>query len=381
MDEAKQLLIPEKLKVGFQKREGTYTGKLAFVVYYDGKGVLRKEKSWEGWRHKNIKAEEYTNEPTEGFVLNKSGGGSRNSYHSWNPRNEFIRVYDPRGFEFEISLPNLLFILRETDCSRGKGLEGKFVYAWDGQELVLLPAGSEDYKHSKNFTALQTKTVSFKDMVPGTTFTTKRQEDLTFLGKFDHHFMYQPDGYRASAKKDASGKDKRFVFWSDEDKRFVFLKELKTIAVLKSDVVHPDFADLVAKYGKSENGSPVTELFLKEVPSKQKENYGNNESWFYEESPGVFVEATTRFKYNQGWTDQVEYIQTQARYSVEKGVLVKRSYNTTAYAPGVSPARNYGYSSSPSDSGTWHEPTTHRLFAKTEGGGKVRVTYDTFKKD
>jgi O-acetyl-ADP-ribose deacetylase (regulator of RNase III) len=42
MSENAKLIIPDKLKIGFQKREGTYTGKLAFVVYIDSKGVLRK---------------------------------------------------------------------------------------------------------------------------------------------------------------------------------------------------------------------------------------------------------------------------------------------------------------------------------------------------
>ena len=41
----KQLFIPSRICVGAQKREGTYTGKLAYVIYYDLKGVRRKEKS------------------------------------------------------------------------------------------------------------------------------------------------------------------------------------------------------------------------------------------------------------------------------------------------------------------------------------------------
>lgn len=35
--------IPEILNVGYQERHGTYTGKLAYVVYTDAKGKLRKE--------------------------------------------------------------------------------------------------------------------------------------------------------------------------------------------------------------------------------------------------------------------------------------------------------------------------------------------------
>ncbi len=40
-----KFFIPSKIKVGFQERSDTYTGKLAYIIYYDNKGVLRKERS------------------------------------------------------------------------------------------------------------------------------------------------------------------------------------------------------------------------------------------------------------------------------------------------------------------------------------------------
>ena len=72
--------IPKTIKVGYQKRGDTYTGKLAYVIYTDDKGKLRKEKSWQGWRDGKIKPSDFDNEPTSGFVLNKGvGGGGRGS--------------------------------------------------------------------------------------------------------------------------------------------------------------------------------------------------------------------------------------------------------------------------------------------------------------
>lgn len=65
------IFIPKKINVGYQNRSGTYTGKLAYIIYYDEKGVLRKERSWNGWRDEDIPNDEFDNEPTEGFVLNK----------------------------------------------------------------------------------------------------------------------------------------------------------------------------------------------------------------------------------------------------------------------------------------------------------------------
>ena len=69
------IFIPKKINVGFQNRDDTYTGKLAYVIYYDEKGKLRKEKSWNSWRDQNIPNEEFDNVPISGFVLNKRAGG------------------------------------------------------------------------------------------------------------------------------------------------------------------------------------------------------------------------------------------------------------------------------------------------------------------
>ena len=66
-----KLYIPKTIKVGFQKREGTFAGKLAYIIYTDDKGVLRKEKSWQGWRDQKIEPLDFENEPTSGFMINK----------------------------------------------------------------------------------------------------------------------------------------------------------------------------------------------------------------------------------------------------------------------------------------------------------------------
>ena len=69
------IYIPDKIKVGYCKRKDTYTGKLAYVIYYDERGKLRKETSWQNWRDKNISPDDFENVPTEGFVLNRKAGG------------------------------------------------------------------------------------------------------------------------------------------------------------------------------------------------------------------------------------------------------------------------------------------------------------------
>ncbi|MGL4211229.1 MAG: hypothetical protein ACRCRT_06745 [Cetobacterium somerae] len=198
------VFIPKQINVGFQNRSGTYTGKLAYIIYIDEKGVLRKEKSWEGWRDKKINPMLCNNEPTEGFVLNKKAGGYASG---WNHRQTYTRVYDPRGFEFEITIPNLLYILEHTNCIKGKGLEGEFVYGWDGQDLWLLPCSAPDTQNAINesnklFCGKEDK-LTTKDLIVGHTYIKKNREKGVYIGK----------------RKDSSGKNKhvfvRPVSWFD----------------------------------------------------------------------------------------------------------------------------------------------------------------------
>lgn len=177
------LYIPNKLKVGFQKRQDTFTKKLAYVIYYDDKGKLRKEASWSSWRDDKIPAEEYENVPTSGFMINKNV--ERYNWSHFSNNRSYIRIHDPRGFEFEVTPENLIGILMSGDCTH-RLLDGEFVYGWHGTNLVLLPVNTEEYKKSMSFTALQSKKVSTKDLTPGFTYKTKKQlEELVYLGRFD----------------------------------------------------------------------------------------------------------------------------------------------------------------------------------------------------
>lgn len=184
-----KLNIPDKIKVGFQERSDTYTGKLSYITYINKKGKLAKEISWEGWRDKKITPLELDNVPTEGFVLNKKAGGYSTG---WNHRQTYCRVYDPRDFEFEINIENLLYILQECTSSKGKGLEGKFVYAWSGKDLVLLPVDSLDYKMSKQLID-STEKITMKSLKIGASYKGKVpnskdiSDNLVYIGKMTWH--------------------------------------------------------------------------------------------------------------------------------------------------------------------------------------------------
>lgn len=245
------LFIPTKIKVGYVKRNDTYSKKLAFVIYYDSKGKLRKEKSFEGWRDKSIPTEEFDNKPSTGFVINKDV--QRSSEWFGSGRN-MIRVYDNRGIEFEITCDNLIFILMTTDCLK-RGLEGEFVYAWYGKELVLLPTGCEEYKKSQNFTKLQSAKIGAKMMVPGCSYKTKDMNDYIYLGHFMYYLAY--DHYYRKLKKDK----KQYVFISDDKYKSIhLLSGLTSLSAVNSDVPVTNYAELMEIYKKSVHSAKVSKV-------------------------------------------------------------------------------------------------------------------------
>lgn len=256
--------IPEKISVGFRERSDTYTGKLAYVVYTDAKGVLRKATSWNGWRDRAIPPEEYKNEPTSGFVLNKGVGGVRDSY-GWNPRNEYIRVYDPRGFEFEISVANLLFILQECTSVKGKGLEGEFVYAWDKKDLVLLPVQSNEYKKCSEFTQNQTRKVTKKDMVEGHTYRMKNNVNVMYLGRHDYYELdYTWKGGGRTFTSGHKGKRHFFLNLDTSEKgnnpSYIIQPGFTSLAIKTSSGVCNSFAEEYIKLIESSYTNPVTQV-------------------------------------------------------------------------------------------------------------------------
>lgn len=180
------IFIPKRINVGFQNRNDTYTGKLAYVIYYDEKGKLRKEPSWQNWRDKSIDPQELDNEPMTGFVLNKKVGGT---CYNWDPRQTYTRVYDPRGFEFEITIPNLLWILENGDCIKGKGLDGEFVYGWDGADLLLVPVNAPEYAASQKLNAVKFENtfIKGKDLIVGHAYKFVDDKEYIFLGRYNYY--------------------------------------------------------------------------------------------------------------------------------------------------------------------------------------------------
>ena len=282
-----KLRIPERIKVGFQKRDDTYTGKLGYVI----SGGRKKDPiSWNNWRAKNIPPQEFDNTPIEGFVLNRDVGGTQRNY-DWNARREKVRVFDPRDFEFEITVENVLLILQECSSIKGKGLEGQFVLAWSGSNVILLPVTSQEYKTSVEFMELGAKKVAKSDIQEGGTYLTKDKVNVMYLGR--HAWFEEIPSYCYHRRQINRGEKKHIFLNLDQAnqlhsknrKRDCYFVEtgFSKLAHKTSETPSPQYAEEYEKLQASQFISVPKELVVK--PAKLK-NIGND-SWYYAENIGL----------------------------------------------------------------------------------------------
>ncbi len=399
------LIIPKLCKAGFNKRTDTYSGKLAYVIYQDNKKVWRKETSWNGWIQKpgqkvnagwNAKTREYITEtigedmaplefdniPTAGFVLNRKVGGHSNG---WNHRNTYCRVFDPRGFEFEIQVPNLLFILQEVESMPGKALSGEFVYAWDGKDLVLLPCSSHDYVESQKFTESQSVKISAKTLIPGATYRDKSKEKKTwvYLGRLDY-CSHETRYVKGVSKKDCVIR-KEHVFWQPEktywgwrDKTGFSTPAPTSLCECVNPECHPEFADLLEKYQKSKYASGYVGIKSKKITlSSLKEKPGYSYLEAHNEGK-LFIGDTSITIYqvvNDGWGEDrgkvrgygIGYDQV---FRFENGLISSASENRKSYY--------YGGHSRTADYKTLEElfaaKEISQIYQLTEKGGEILLT-------
>ena len=269
------IYIPEKIRIGFQKRKDTFTGKLAYVICFDEKGKLRKETSWESWRDKSIQHIDLDNKPTEGFVFNK--GVQRHGYYGSGK--SIIRVHHPDDFEFEISIDNLVAILMNSDVSK-RDIKGKFVFAWAGKDLILLPVDSIEYKAAIDFTDKQFKNISTKELKKGFTYSLKKsKQQITYLGYFNFNNKY-PD---VSNYKDKIKETKKHIFY-DENYKFI-TPSITTLSECVVESIDKNYGIAYAKYEKSIHfkslnmvvfKDPEVKKFGQEKDRRVFKNFGEN---------------------------------------------------------------------------------------------------------
>ena len=133
------------------------------------------------------------------------------------------------------------------DCSR-RVLDGEFVYAWSGKDLILLPASSEEYQKSVEYSKLQGCSVKTKQLIPGASYKTKKQVDLIYLGKFDWFTQVKEGDKWSGHGKHIRKSKKMFVFCDGEE--LITLPSIQSLASVNTEVPVSNYAELMDIFQK-----------------------------------------------------------------------------------------------------------------------------------
>ena len=166
--------FPDKHYVGFQARPSHDEVPLGFMTP-DGtdKAAVKRKETVDNWSKSGgyygrneaqdtLPAQTYENKPLIGFKL---GRNVRHGY-GWGQGNVKWRIEDPRGFELEITSPNLAQIMGFCTIQEGEILE-ECIWARLGAENILVPVNSDVYVNAIKNTERMSKSASLRDLKIG----------------------------------------------------------------------------------------------------------------------------------------------------------------------------------------------------------------------
>lgn len=196
----KDIKIPTQHYVGFNKR-GDHEIPLGFMTPDGTDDSAKKRKAtvdqWakgQSWQNKiPLPAQVFENKPLSGFKFGNSvrhGGGWGQGTVKW-------RIEDPRGFELEISSPNLQQIMEISTIECGEILD-KCIWGRLKNENILIPVTSEVYKTAQLNTERAGKSASLKDLNIGDHVVLQNGKEGRYFGA---HYQVQAS-YEKKIKQD-----------------------------------------------------------------------------------------------------------------------------------------------------------------------------------
>ncbi len=144
--------IFEKNYVGVNHdRKDVTLAPLAFLTPYEDNAAGKKRResvlAWLG-QHYYHSDEEKARKPKDTRILpNTPRDGFRvvDFASRWTTSNKFARIYDPNGFELEISIENLIDIMLYTVVDHGV-IRGEMIWGRENGQNRLVPVDSEVYR-------------------------------------------------------------------------------------------------------------------------------------------------------------------------------------------------------------------------------------------
>jgi len=195
-----KIKIFSQLYVGL-KDQGVGQPKLGFATPFEKGSAFEKRKSTvDNWATTRVykpdtqkyeySAPEVTtveNELRSGFKITDD---VRRIY--WGGGNVVWRVYDPLGFELEITSGNLMAIIQVCGIDPGGNIRGKCCWGRDGAVNVLLHEDSDVYQNAfkKAEDLNKMKALSAKTKAVGAKYILQDGQEVIYLGKF-HTYAVQ----------------------------------------------------------------------------------------------------------------------------------------------------------------------------------------------
>lgn len=225
MSEDKSIKFPEKHYIGFQKRSEDALPLAFMTPDGDDSTALKRKATVDRWAgDSKIESITYENNPLPGFRL------VRNIKHGygWGQGNVKWRIEDPRGFELEITSPNLSQLLNYCEIKQGD-IQEDCIWARSGNENILVPVNSDVYKAALANTARSKKIASLKDLKLGDVVVLQNGYEGTFLGSFYFfHFNQWKPGFSCGDKK-------RFIFKDSTGKQYLTISSPKLAEIIPGD--------------------------------------------------------------------------------------------------------------------------------------------------
>jgi hypothetical protein len=153
----------EKVYVGFQKRNTESGSPLGFLTPWGedaaARGRMATVDKWSA--SSKLQSVVLDNIPVSGFRVSDSA--RRNG---WNGGNTVIQIEDPRGFELQITVDNMIQIMSGNLILDGE-IKVPCVWGRDGKDNILLPTNSEPYMNAIENTERLKQTFSMRSVKLG----------------------------------------------------------------------------------------------------------------------------------------------------------------------------------------------------------------------
>jgi hypothetical protein len=178
----------------------------AFMTHYEDNAAGRKRQAQvDNWSRGKMTSVIIDNKPMIGFRISR---GLRRL--GWNHHATSVRIEDPRGFEVDISVSNMMMLTDNNLLENGEILR-ECVWGRDGGANVLLPVNSSPYVAATVNTERMTTTVNSRTVALGDTVLLKNGLQGRYLGSmYPWRIVHGSSAYRQPYQFTLEQHDKKY---------------------------------------------------------------------------------------------------------------------------------------------------------------------------